>query len=87
MNDLVNIYGDPCNKVLKGSKTNDWIKSSRPIMKDILFIGKGIATMTRDDLFKAGKAETEIVPTEKRSFCIFYKPIHSIRKLKFFLMF
>jgi hypothetical protein len=66
VNDCVNIYADPCNKVLKGSKTNDWLKSSHPIMKDIVFVGKGVAVMSRDDLFRVGKTENEILQTDKR---------------------
>ncbi len=35
-------------------------------MKDIVFVGKGVAVMSRDDLFRVGKTENEILQTDKR---------------------
>jgi len=45
--------------VLKGAKTDSWVTSSSSIMQEVLFIGEGIATMSRDDLFKVADDANE----------------------------
>jgi hypothetical protein len=51
----VSVYADPLNKVLKGTKTDSWLKDSTTFLDDKIFIGNGISNLSRDELFKTGE--------------------------------
>lgn len=51
----MSVYADPFNKVLKGSKTDHLAKGE--FLKDKIFVGNGISSLGRDEVFKMSESK------------------------------